>query len=150
MKLLVNKKANYDYSIQKTFQAGVVLSGPEVKSLRNKSGSLTGSYVKVVGGEVFLLGAQITPYKFADNSEYDPKKTRKLLLKKKQIVEMIGYTEKKGWSLVPLSFELVKNKIKLNIGLGKGKKEFEKRATLKKKAIQKDIDRHIKDRLYIK
>lgn len=150
MKLLINKKATYDYSIQKTFQAGVVLSGPEVKSLRNKSGSLTGSYVKVVGGEVFLLGAQITPYKFADNSEYDPKKTRKLLLKKKQIVEMIGYTEKKGWSLVPLSFELVKNKIKLNVGLGKGKKEFEKRATLKKKAIQKDIDRHIKDRLYIK
>ncbi|NCN87607.1 MAG: SsrA-binding protein SmpB [Candidatus Pacebacteria bacterium] len=150
MKLLINKKANYDYSIQKTFQAGIVLAGPEVKSLRNKSGSLTGSYVKVIGGEVFLVGAQITPYKFADNSEYDPKQTRKLLLKKKQIVEMIGYTEKKGWSLVPLSFELVKNKIKLNVGLGKGKKEFEKRATLKKKAIQKDIDRHIKDRLYIK
>jgi SsrA-binding protein len=150
MKLLVNKKANYDYQIQKTFQAGVVLSGAEVKSLRNKSGSLAGSYVKVVGGEVFLLGAQITPYKFADNSEYDPKQTRKLLLKKKEIVEMIGYTEKKGWSLVPLSFELTKNKIKLNIGLGRGKKEFEKRAVLKKKAIQKDIDRHIKDRLYIK
>ena len=63
---------------------------------------------------------------------------------------MIGYTEKKGWSLVPLSFELVRNKIKLNIGLGKGKKEFEKRASLKSKAIKKDIDRHIKDRLYIK
>ncbi|NCN03935.1 MAG: SsrA-binding protein SmpB [Candidatus Pacebacteria bacterium] len=150
MKLLVNKKATYDYSIQKTFQAGVVLSGPEVKSLRNKSGSLIGSYVKVVGGEVFLLGAQITPYKFADNSEYDPKQTRKLLLRKKQIVEMIGYTERKGWSLVPLSFELVKNKIKLSVGLGKGKKEFEKRDALKKKAIQKDIDRDTKDRLYIK
>lgn len=150
MKLLINKKANYDYEIQKTFQAGIVLSGAEVKSLRNKSGSLAGSYVKVVGDEVFLLGAQITPYKFADNSEYDPKKTRKLLLHKKEIVELIGYTEKKGWTLVPLSFELVKNKVKLNIGLGKGKREYEKRAALKKKAIQKDIDRHIKDRLYIK
>jgi SsrA-binding protein len=150
MKLLVNKKANFDYQIQKTFQAGVSLSGAEVKSLRNKSGSLAGSYVKVISGEVFLLGSQITPYKFADNTEYDPKRTRKLLLKKKEIVEMIGYTEKKGWSLVPLSFELVRNKIKLNIGLGKGKKEFEKRASLKSKAIKKDIDRHIKDRLYIK
>lgn len=150
MKLLVNKKAKYDYQIQKSIQAGVVLSGAEVKSLRNKSGSLKGSYVKIVGDEVFLLGAQITPYKFADNSEYNPKRTRKLLLHKKQIVELIGYTEKKGWTLVPLSFELVKNRIKLNIGLGRGKKEFEKRAALKKKAIQKDIDRHIKDRLYIK
>ena len=150
MKLLVNKKANFDYQIQKTFQAGVSLSGAEVKSLRNKSGSLAGSYVKVISGEVFLLGSQITPYKFADNTEYDPKRTRKLLLKKKEIVEMIGYTEKKGWSLVPLSFELVRNKIKLNIGLGKGKKEFEKRASLKSKAIKKDIYRHIKDRLYIK
>lgn len=150
MKLLINKKAKYDYQIQKTFQAGVSLSGAEVKSLRNKSGSLAGSYVKVISGEVFLLNAQITPYKFADNTDYDSKRTRKLLLKKKEIVEMIGFTEKKGWSLVPLSFELVRNKIKLNIGLGKGKKEFEKRASLKSKAIKRDIDRHIKDRLYIK
>ena len=150
MKLLVNKKAHYNYQIKKTFQAGVVLSGAEVKSLRNKSGSLTGSYVKPLSGEIFLLGSQITPYKFSDNTEYDPKRTRKLLLKKKEIVEMIGYTEKKGWSLVPLSFELVKNKIKLNVGLGRGKKEFEKRAVLKDRAIKKDIDRAIKDRLYIK
>jgi SsrA-binding protein len=149
MKLLVNKKAKFDYEIHKTLQAGVVLTGGEVKSLRNKSGSLAGSYVKVVGEEIFLLNAQITPYKFADTSEYDPKRTRKLLLKKKEIVEMVGYTEKKGWSLVPLHFELAHNKIKLVIGLGKGKKEYEKRAALKKKAIQKDIDRSIKDRLYI-
>lgn len=150
MKLLINKKATYDYAIVKTYQAGVVLTGAEVKSLRKQSGSLTGSYVKPVGGELFLLGAQISPYPFALNQDYDPKRTRKLLLKKKEIVGLIADLEKKGFSLVPLSFELVKNQIKLNIGLGKGKKEFEKRAELKRKAVQKDIDRHIKDRLYIK
>jgi len=147
MKLLINKKARYDYAISKTYQAGVVLSGAEVKSLRNKSGSLKGSHVKIVGGEAVLLGAQISPYKFADNTDYDPKRTRKLLLKKKQIFELVGLAEKKGWSVVPLSFELTGNKIKLNIGVGKGKKEYEKRAILKNKAIQRDIDRLVKDRL---
>lgn len=150
MKLIINKKAKFDYTIAKTFQAGVVLTGPEVKSLRNQSGSLTGAYVKPVGGEIFLLGAQITPYKFAQNQDYDPKRTRKLLLRKKEIVGLIGDLEQKGFTLVPMSFELVKNQIKLNVGLGKGKREFEKRAELKKKAVQKDIDRDIKDRLYIK
>lgn len=150
MKLIINKKANFDYVIAKTFQAGVVLTGPEVKSLRQKSGSLTGAYVKPVGGEVFLLGAQISPYRFAQNQDYDPKRTRKLLLRKREIAGLLGDLERKGLTLVPLSFELVHNQIKLNIGLGKGKREYEKRATLKKKAVQKDIDRHIKDRLYIK
>lgn len=150
MKLIINKKATYDYAIHKTFQAGVVLTGPEVKSLRNKSGSLTGAYVKPIGGELVLLGSQITPYPFADNSQYDPKRTRKLLLHKREIVGLMEDLEQKGFSLVPLSFELVKNQIKLNVGLAKGKREYEKRADLKKKAVQKDIDRHIKDRLYIK
>jgi len=150
MKLLVNKKATFDYAIQRTLQAGVVLTGPEVKSLRAKSGSLNGAYVKVVGHEIFLLGSQISPYPFADNKDYDPKRTRKLLFHKKQIFELLEDSEKKGWSLVPLSFEIVQNKIKLNVGLGKGKREFEKRALLKQKAVQSDLDRHLKDRLYIK
>lgn len=150
MKLLVNKKATFDYAIQRTLQAGVVLTGPEVKSLRAKSGSLNGAYVKVVGQEIFLLGSQISPYPFADNKDYDPKRTRKLLFHKKQIFELLEDSEKKGWSLVPLSFEIVQNKIKLNVGLGKGKREFEKRALLKQKAVQSDLDRHLKDRLYIK
>lgn len=150
MKLLVNKKATFDYAIQSTLQAGVVLTGPEVKSLRAKSGSLNGAYVKVVGQEIFLLGSQISPYPFADNKDYDPKRTRKLLFHKKQIFELLEDSEKKGWSLVPLSFEIVQNRIKLNVGLGKGKREFEKRALLKQKAVQSDLDRHLKDRLYIK
>ena len=92
MLLLKNKKANLEYSIEKTYTAGVVLSGPEVKSLRNKSGSLNGSFIKNIGNELFLINAQISPYKFADNKEYDPKRTRKLLMKKKEIVAKIEST----------------------------------------------------------
>lgn len=144
MKLLINKKARLQYEISKTVQAGVVLGGSEVKSLRNKSGSLAGSYVKPINGELFLIGSQITPYKFADNTDYDPKRSRKLLLRKKEIYELIGASEKKGWTLIPLSFELVKNKIKLNVGLGRGKQEFEKREHLKKKALKREMQREIK------
>ncbi len=145
MLLLKNKKATHEYAIEKTFTAGVVLSGPEVKSLRNKSGSLKGSFIKVIGRELFLINAQISPYKFADNSEYDPKKTRKLLVRKKEISQLAGALDQKGRALVPLSFELLGNKIKLRFGIGKGLKLHDKRAKLKKKTIQRDIDRAIKN-----
>jgi SsrA-binding protein len=144
MLLLTHKKARHEYEFSQTTQAGVVLTGAEVKSLRNKSGSLTGSYVKAVGDELFLIGAQITPYQFADNTDYDPKRTRKLLLRKKEIFQLKTAAEKKGWTLVPLSFELVKNKIKLNIGLGRGKQEFEKREKLKRRALKREMEKEIK------
>ncbi len=144
MLLLSNKKARHLYEIDRTVQAGVVLTGAEVKSLRNKSGSLTGSYVKPVGEELFLIGAQITPYKFADNTEYDPKRTRKLLLRKKEIFNLIQASQKKGWTLVPLSFELVGKNIKLNVGVGRGKEEYEKREKLKKRTLKRELAREIK------
>jgi len=144
MLLLINKKAKHEYDISQTTQAGIILLGAEVKSLRNKSGSLAGSYVKAVGNELFLIGGQITPYKFADNTDYDPKRTRKLLLRKKEIFQLKVAAEKKGWTLVPLSFELVKNKIKLNIGLGRGKQEFEKREKLKKRTLKREMQKEIK------
>lgn len=145
MLLLKNKKAFHQYEISQKIQAGIVLTGPEVKSLRNKSGSLMGSYVKVVGNELYLLGAQITPYKFADNTEYDPKRTRKLLVKKKEIFNIMSITEKKGWSTIPISFELIKNKIKLTVGLGKGKQEFEKREILKNRALKREMQKEMKN-----
>src|SRR3990172_3285861 len=116
MQLIVNKKARHDYEITQTVQAGIVLTGAEVKSLRGKSGSLNGSYVRPLHNELYLIGAQITPYRFADNTDYDPKRTRKLLLKKREIVDLIASTQRKGWTLVPLSFEVVGRKIKLNVG----------------------------------
>jgi SsrA-binding protein len=144
MILLKNKKAFHQYEIKEKIQAGVVLTGPEVKSLRNKSGSLSGSYVKVVNNELFLIGAQITPYKFADNSEYDPQRTRKLLVKKKQIFYIMSQTDKKGWAAIPLSFDLDGRNIKLTIGIGKGKQEFEKREVLKNRTLKREMQREIK------
>lgn len=144
MKLLINKKARSEYEISKIYQAGIVLSGSEVKSLRNKSGSLSGSYVKSINSELFLIGAQITPYKFADNKDYDPKRTRKLLLRKKEIFELLTLADKQGRTIVPLSLELIGKNIKLNLGVGRGKKEYEKREHLKKKALKRELEKEIK------
>lgn len=144
MLLLKNKKATHEYEIERTYTAGVVLSGPEVKSLRNKSGSLTGSFIKPIGGELVLLNAQISPYKFADNTEYDPKRTRKLLVRKKEIMALSTALEQKGRALVPLSFDLLGNKIKLRFGLGRGLKLYDKRAKLKERTIKRDVARQMK------
>jgi SsrA-binding protein len=144
MVLVVNKKARLQYELSQTVQAGVILTGAEVKSLRNKSASLTGSFVKPIGGELFLIGAQITPYSFADNTDYDPKRTRKLLLHKREIVKLTEATARKGWTLVPLSFDLEKNKIKLSVGVGRGKQEFEKREVLKKRTLKRELAREMK------
>lgn len=145
MLLLKNKKATHEYEIDKTYSAGIVLSGAEVKSLRNKSGSLNGSFIKSVGNELFLINAQISPYKFADNKEYDPKRTRKLLVRKKEIVALTTALEQKGRALVPLSFELVGNNIKLKFGLGRGLKLHDKRAKLKQRTIDRDISSAMKE-----
>lgn len=145
MILLTNKKATHEYEIEKTYSAGIVLSGPEVKSLRNKSGSLNGSFIKTIGNELFLINAQITPYKFSDNTDYDPKRTRKLLVRRKEITALSSALEQKGRTLVPLKFELLGNKIKLQFGLGKGLKLHDKRAKLKKRTVERDIQRALKD-----
>lgn len=148
MVLLVNKKATFEYEILQKFQAGVVLSGAEVKSLRHKSGSLAGSFVKIIGDEAYLLNAQISPYTFADNRDYDPKRTRKLLLKKKEIFQLLESSAQKGRTLVPLSFETVGRTIKLNFGVGRGKKLFEKRAQLREKDIAREVARDLKLKNY--
>lgn len=144
MLLIANKKARLQYEISQTVQAGVILTGAEVKSVRNKSASLTGSFVKPIDGELFLIGAQITPYPFADNTDYDPKRTRKLLLHKREIHRLIEAISRKGWTLVPLSFDLEKNKIKLSVGVGRGKQEFEKREVLKKRTLKRELAAEMK------
>lgn len=146
--LVVNKKARHEFEISKTLTAGIVLSGPEVKSLRLKHASLVGSFVKVIGKEVFLLNAQINPYSFADSTDYDPKKTRKLLVKKKEVYDLLEITSQKGWSVVPLKIFLSGKRIKLEIGIGKGKKEYEKRAVLKERTIKRETDRALKNKNY--
>lgn len=144
MLLLKNKKATHNYAIEKTYMAGVVLSGAEVKSLRNKSGSFKGSYVKVISNQVFLINMQISPYKFANNENYDPKRTRKLLLKKKEIVSLAEELNQKNRTIVPLSFETAGRNIKLKIGIGRGLKLYDKRAKLKKRTIDRDVEKELK------
>jgi SsrA-binding protein len=148
MKLVINKKATHEFDVHKTFTAGVMLTGPEVKSLRNKAASLRGSYVKPVGNELFLIGAQISPYSYADNTEYDPKRTRKLLMKKKEVFQLLEASSQKGWSLVPLSIDLVGKLIKIQVGLARGKKQHEKRAVLKERAQKRDTEREMKKARY--
>ena len=111
--LLKNRRATYDYEILQKYEAGIVLSGAEVKSLRSGSGSFFGSFVKLLsGGEAYLINAQISPYPQADNRDYDPKRTRKLLLHKKELAELEQLSSLKGKALVPLAFVL--NRITLN------------------------------------
>lgn len=148
MKLVINKKARHDYDVSKVFRAGIILTGPEVKSLRNKAGSLRGSFVKSIGDELFLVNAQINPYSYADNTDYDPKRTRKLLLKKKEIHQLAEASSQKGWSLVPLSIDLEGKYIKATIGLARGKKQHEKREELKKRAQKRDAERERKAARY--
>ena len=142
MLLISNRRARFDYEIVSTIQAGAVLTGPEVKSLRAKAGSLTGSYVQIVAGEAVLLGAQISPYPQADNRDYDPKRTRKLLLKKSEIYRLQAQIKQKHFTLVPLSWQLVGKRLKLEIGVGRGRQQFEKRQHLQErewKRTQKNL-----------
>ena len=143
MSLIVNKRATYDYEILNNIEAGIVLSGAEVKSLRAKSGSLAGSFVQIVDGNAVLLNAQISPYPYADNRNYDPKATRKLLLRKKQIYDLQAKIAQKGLSLIPLSFETVGRRIKLKIGLGRGRKQYEKRAKIRERDLKREQEREI-------
>lgn len=147
MVLIPNKKARAEYAISKTLTAGIVLSGAEVKSLRARQGSLKGSYIKLVGGELFLINAQISPYKFSDpRKDYDPKRTRKLLVNKRELMDLQSLHEQKNVVFVPLSIDLVRNLIKVTVGVGKGLKKFEKRERIKKRDLERDVAREMKYR----
>jgi len=139
MSLVFNKKAQYEYLISKKFIAGIILSGSEVKSLRLGHASLNGSYIKEIGGELFLINAQINAYAFSKQENYDPKRSRKLLIKKSELNELMEASQQKGFAIVPLAFFLSHNLIKLEFALAKGKKEYEKRASIKKRDLQREL-----------
>ncbi len=131
-KIAVNKKARFDYAIEDTFQAGLALEGWEVKSLRAGRAQLTESYVHVRNGEAWLLGAHITPLPTASTHiRPDATRTRKLLMHRHELDRLIGAVERKGYTLVPLNLHWSKGRVKLDIGLAKGKKMHDKRATQK-------------------
>ncbi len=139
MSLVFNKKAQHEYEISKKFIAGIVLSGPEVKSLRLQQASLNGSYIKEIGKELFLINAQINAYSFAKQDNYDPKQTRKLLLKKSEVEALTEASKQKGFAIIPIAFFISHNMIKLEIGLARGKKEYEKREAIKKRDLKREL-----------
>lgn len=138
---ITNAHATYEYEIQDRFEAGIKLTGPEVKSIKTGHASLKGAHVRVFDNEAFLINAMVSPYSFARVTNYDPNRTRKLLLHRKELVSLQNKIEGKGLALVPLSIYVKHGLIKVEIGLGKGKKEYEKRAVLKKRQEKKDLER---------
>jgi len=143
---IFNKRARFDYEIKETFEAGITLYGAEVKAIRLGQVDITGSHVRITNDEAFLIGAKIYPYKYARPDQYDENRTRKLLLHKKQIVSLKSKIEGLGLSLVPISLYDKNHLIKVEIGLGKGKKEYQKKESIKKRDIQRDIERELEPR----
>ncbi|WP_078379003.1 SsrA-binding protein SmpB [Sutcliffiella halmapala] len=141
-----NKKANHDYSIEQTYETGMVLQGTEIKSLRAGRANLKDSFARVQNGEVFLHNLHISPYEQGNRYNHEPLRTRKLLLHRKQINQLIGLTKEEGYTLVPLKIYLKNGYAKLLIGLGKGKKKYDKREDLKKKEAKRDIERAFRER----
>jgi len=136
-----NKKAFHHYFIEETYQAGISLLGSEIKSLRDGGVNLGDSYGNIKGGEVFMVDAHISPYPQANRLNHDPLRTRKLLLHKKEIKRLIGKVEQKGYTLIPLKLYFVSGKVKVDLGLAKGKKLYDKRETLKKKTMEREMER---------
>ena len=146
-RLIENKKIRLNYEILETFEAGMELFGFEVKSLRAKNGSLKGSHVTVRGGEAYLIGMHIAPYQSANTPEsYDPERHRRLLLTRKEIDELEDYESKRGLTIVPLSVYSDKRKLKVRLGVARGKKKFDKREVLKARDAKRHIDREMKNR----
>lgn len=142
-----NKKARHDFSIEETFEAGIVLQGTEIKSIRNGRINLKDSFARVNKGEVYLHNMHISPYEQGNIYNHDPTRARKLLLHRKEINQLIGQTQQKGYSLVPLKVYIKNGVAKVLIGVGRGKKKYDKREDLKRKQQKREIDRAIKDSL---
>ena len=140
MAISENKRAYFDYEILETFEAGMELRGFEVKSIKNGKINLAGSHAVVRGNEVWLLNADISPYQPKNMPEnYNSKRTRRLLMHKKEISALIGKTKEKGLTLVPLKVYIKNQKIKLEIGLAKSKKKTDKRENIRKREVQREI-----------
>jgi SsrA-binding protein len=143
-----NRKARHEYFIEETFEAGMVLAGPEAKSLRDGRANLVDSYARVKKGEVFLYNMHISPYPFAHHVNLDPVRTRKLLMTRKEIKRLIGKTEEKGYTVIPLKVYFSGGWAKVELGLAKGKKKADKRQAIKEKDMKRDMDRERKKSRY--
>jgi len=141
-----NRRARHDYQILDTWEAGIVLTGSEVKSLREGKANISDAYGIVQGGEVHLLNLHISPYEKASHFNHEPTRTRKLLLHRREIRKMIGAVERQGLTLVPLELYFKKGMVKVALGLGRGKKLYDKRADEKKRDDDREMQRAVRTR----
>ncbi|MGB8953795.1 MAG: SsrA-binding protein SmpB [Tumebacillaceae bacterium] len=144
--LAQNKKATHDYFIEETIEAGLVLTGTEIKSIRQGKANLRDSFAKIQNGEAWLWNMHVSPFEQGNRYNVDPTRTRKLLLHKPQIMKLMGHMKEKGYALVPLKMYVKNGYCKVLIGLAKGKKNYDKRQDIAKRDAQRDIDRALRER----
>ena len=145
--LALNKRAKYDYNILETFEAGLVLRGYEVKAIKTGHISLKGAYVIIKDNEAYLINVQVSPYQPKNIPEdYDPNRSRKLLLHKEEIRSLVGKSKERGLTLVPIRMYTKKGKLKLEFGIGRGKKKIDKRELIKKREFKREKEKRLKDR----
>jgi SsrA-binding protein len=142
---ITNRRAFFDYQLGERLEAGINLYGAEVKAVRLGHADLTGAHVRIMGSEAYLINAKIFPYKYSRPENYDEQRTRKLLLHKSEIIALKSKTEGQNLTLVPVSIYTTKSFIKVEIALGKGKKQYDKKESIKKKDIQREIEQEMEE-----
>lgn len=142
--LVTNRKAFYDYEILEKFEAGIILLGTEIKSLRDHGGSLAEAYIKILNGDLLLIGCSIAPYRFGNIYNHEEKRDRKLLMHKNEIYKLKESVQQKGLTLVPLAFYLKKGRVKLLFGRARGKKMHDKRKSIHEREMKRESDRAMK------
>ncbi len=144
--LVENRKARFDYNILETYEAGIELKGYEVKAVKAGKMNIAGTFAVVRGGEIWLLGAEIAPYQAGNApADYDPKRSRRLLLRREEIAELTGKMKERGLTLLPLRVYTKGNLVKLELGLGRGKRGPDKREAIKKRDVQREIGRTLRN-----
>jgi len=144
--LATNRKAYHDYHIEETHETGIALTGTEIKSVRAGSVNLRDAYAQVKNGELWLMNVHIAPYEPASRQNVDPYRDRKLLMHRKEILRLFGRVQEKGFTLVPLRMYLKKNRAKLEIGLARGKRQYDKREAISKRDAAREVERAVKTR----
>jgi SsrA-binding protein len=141
-----NRKARHDYDIEETYEAGIVLTGTEVKSVRNARVNLKDSYARIDNGEIFLYNMHISPYEQGNRFNHEPLRIRKLLMHKMEIFRLYGKIKEKGYALIPLKIYLTKGLVKIELGLARGKKLYDKRRDIAERDSKREVERVFRDK----
>jgi SsrA-binding protein len=146
LQIVNNKKANFEYEIFDTFEAGIVLKGTEVKSIRLKKVNIEDSYARIMDGEIFIVGVNISHYNKGNRFNHEPVRDRKLLMHKQEIKRLTGKLKERGFTLVPLKMYFKNGKVKILLGLGKGKAKYDKRRAIQKRDMDREMQREWRKR----